>query len=240
MSNPTSQSEILLKIRKLLALANDKNASEGEIENALMFAQKLKIKHAIEDSAIQMSPLDVEETSVDCDWKKGTESKTWTWQLLDIIAGSHNCRVVRSHGWNAETQKPTVFYRIIGFLGDREMVIELFSTVVPMIRNLTQIRYKESNKSISKVKFTISYQAGFMVGLNNKLKADFKETLKLEADNNKYQLIVVKKDALISNYIKENMKVKNTSRAKTNHDVNAFLKGRADGSQSTTVKQLNR
>ena len=38
-----SKSNIIEKVRKLLSLSQDESATQGEIENALMFAQRLMI-----------------------------------------------------------------------------------------------------------------------------------------------------------------------------------------------------
>ena len=43
-----SKSNIIEKVRKLMNLCNDSSATQGEIENALMFAQRLMIKHNID------------------------------------------------------------------------------------------------------------------------------------------------------------------------------------------------
>lgn len=223
---------IIEKVRKLLSLSQDGSATQGEIENALMFAQRLMIKHNIDQGEVYMSELDVEELRIEDECKNG-ESKTMYFSLLDVIAKANNCRCLRS-GYTGH-----YFYRIIGFYEDRVIAFETFNKVLPILRNLTKSRYLKSDRSIGRSTFMKSYQSGFISGLKNKLDADKKEFLKLEDDDKAYQLIVVKKDDLIKNWMTEKFtKIKTAKTGGSNLDGGAFRLGRQDGSQQTLANQI--
>lgn len=226
-----SKSNIIEKVRKLLSLSQDESATQGEIENALMFAQRLMIKHNIDMVNTGMSSLDVEELKIEDECKSG-ESKTMFFSLLDVIARANNCRCVRS-GCTGH-----YYYRIIGFYEDRTIVFDTFNKVLPVLRNLTKSRYLKSDRSIGRTTFVKSYQSGFISGLKTKLKADKAEFLKLE-DGNAYQLIVVKKDNLIGNWITDKFKkIKTAKTGGSNLNGKAYSLGRQDGSQQTLANQI--
>jgi hypothetical protein len=220
------------KIRKLMEFSIENGATEGEIENALKLAQRLMMKHSLEQGDIGMTSLDVAETDVTSTWKDGMEAKSFEWHLLGVIAEPHNCRVIRTGNGSSH------YYRILGFQADREAVFMAFQSVLSQVRNLTKTRYKESDRSLSLFKFTTSYHIGFMQGLKSKLNADREEYLKLE-DKDAWGLIIVKKDALIEEYIKENMNIRVSNAKGIKIDGGAFNQGKADGSQNSSTKQLH-
>lgn len=225
--------KILDKVRKLLALSEDQGASEGEIENALRMAQQLMMKHNIDSGEINISPLDIGEDLIDSHFKHG-EAKFWLWNLLTIIGKGHNCTVFK------KGYKDNYFYRIVGFNEDRIIVKSLFEATYPLIRNLYNQRWKESSKNTSKGIFIRSYIDGFLLGLNRKLQADKKEFLKIDSEAKKYELIVVKKDDLIEDYIKETTKKTKEEKGRS-RDINsdAFYQGVDDGSETSMNKKLH-
>lgn len=231
-----NKSKVLDKIRKLLTLAADPNASEGEIENALKFAQTLMMKHEIEQGDVEMSIDDIAVEEVDDLWKHG-DSRVWLMNLLAVIGKSYNCKILRSGCYN------DCFYKIIGFADDRKLTKEVFLATVPIVRNLIKSRYrahcKNNPNKIGRVKFTISYQTGFVVGLQQKLKQERDSILKLDQEGAKYELIVIKKDDIIKDWIDRSLKVKSLPSKKFEIDHDAFSQGISDGeNQSSTNKQL--
>lgn len=229
---------ILDKVRKLLALANDAEASEGEIENALKMAEKLMIKHNIDRGEIEMSPLDIAITIIPNEHFH-EESVFWLWDLLQIIGDGYNCKVYKSgyiHNY---------FYKIVGFNEDREVVFNLYNKILPMIRALYVVRYQEYLKStkgakLNKGKFVRSYIAGFLNGLKDKLQANRKEVLSLEADNKAmYQLMVVKKDTLLVEFIKEELNLKVVKVKKADIDPLTYYKGVQDGKEESYQDKLH-
>ena len=84
-SNNPERLKALEKIRKMLALANDAGAQEGEIENALKFAQKLMAKFSIDEDEVNLSSDDISSDLIKNEYLK-TEQKYWQGTLLNIIA----------------------------------------------------------------------------------------------------------------------------------------------------------
>jgi hypothetical protein len=221
------------KIRKLMEFSKENGASESEIENAMKLAQRLMLKHNLEMGDIGLTTNDIAEFHLPNTWKKGTESKRFLWDLLSCIASGYNCEVLSGYS----TELGVMAYKIIGFREDREAVAVLFEATLPQVRSLTKARYKESDKSASIVKFTISYQTGFIHGLRAKLKADKEEFIKSESSE-EYGLMIVKKDALIEEYVKEELKPKPRKTVSLDVDKEAYTKGKEDGSEKSLKSQL--
>lgn len=218
------------KIRKLMEFNTENGATEAEIENAMKLAQRLMLKHNLELGDIELTTTDISETSVSCTWKKGTESKLFLYDLLSVVAEAFSCKVIRA----GDTVNR--IHKIVGLQEDREMTEATFHKILPQVRHLTKARYKESDKKLSAVKFTISYQAGFISGLSIKLAEDKTSLIKSEGGE-KFELIIVSKDALINNWLEENLKIKEFTRSiPVNKD--AFEKGKADGADKGLSEKL--
>jgi hypothetical protein len=232
-STPKTDVELsaIEKIRKLMEFSVENGATEAEVENATKLAQRLMLKHNLDKADIEITVDDVSELDIPCTWKKGTESKLFLYDLLNVIADSLNCRVIRMNA-----NRPSAAYRIVGLTEDREMTKLIFHSVLPQVRNLTKTRFKESDRTLTIVKFTISYQAGFIAGLALKLKADKDEYIKLE-NSEAFGLMIVKKEALIADWIANKMSIK-TSHRTQKADPDAFAKGKADGSAKNINAEL--
>lgn len=250
------ENRILEKIRKLLAVTKENGATEGEVENAMKLAQRLMMQHNIDESEINISPLDIDELKIENEYLSN-EPKYWIWDLLNVIGKSYTCMVTRS-GNNLRGY----FYRVVGTNQDRIIVKEIFLTLLPVVRNLTAIRWKEYIKTIrgklpeeyrkipipilirngvcvSKSVFTGSYLTGFNSGLYNRLKKDREEFLSLPDEKEKWGLIVIKKDDLIQAYLKEKLNAK-ACKLKGQKEINddAYFLGIEDGKAEGMNKQL--
>ncbi len=232
-----TSSKILDQVRKLLNVTAENGASKGEIENALVLAQRMMQKYNIDQSELFMSVNDIDQTLIENKFKHG-EAKFWIWDLLCIVGKGYNCTVLRK-GYTDH-----YFWKIVGFEQDRKMVVNLYETILPLIRNLVKQRF-EANKeynNTSKGIFTRSYIEGFLKGLNYRLQNDKEIYLKLE-DKTKYELIVIKKDDLINDWIDRERKGKplksaSSSPRKREEDENAFSFGYQDGVTENLNKEL--
>ena len=233
----------LNRIRKMFALANDKGASEGEIENALKFAQSLMAKYNIERDEVDLSPDDIDIEIQDNDFTN-LERKYWFWDLLCVIGKSYDCDVLKS------TKGNKVFYKIVGTREDRTLTKELFNLTVPLVRSMAKVRYEERVKKAqenlieailnplpTKRFFTASYIDGFISGLSQKLSQQ-KNEIKIEDESGKYALMVIKKDELIQGWIKNSMgKLKSAkSTNATSVDGAAYNEGFKDGKDNGQKK----
>ena len=194
-----AQLSAIEKVRKLMEFSEEYGATEGEIENALKAAQKLMLKHGLEEGDIEKTVNDINITVVEDTWKKGTESKLFQYDLLNTIAQSFSCRVVRVILGGGRSE-----FHIVGLKEDRENTLAIFEMTLPQVRVLTKRRYKELDNELSAVKFTIAYQTGFLIGLREKLEEDKQSIIKSDKG---VALMVVKKDDLIEEFITEQMKI---------------------------------
>lgn len=266
MSKENNQ-EILNKVRALLNKTIENGATESEMESALKLAQKLMAKHNIDQSEINVSTLDINVESVSKDWVYG-ERQGWNWLLLIAIASGFNCKVIKANKFeNEKSFKLVDFYEIVGFYDDRKMVKDLFEITVPVIRNLYKKRYKEyvsnfgkqnnfesldtklakllfdqpTDKPISFKRFLTSYIDGFVSGLKERLQQDRKEIFQISEEAMEYELMVVKKDALIDEVVEDltKGKTKNANGPKRDINFEALLIGKEDGKQNNNKKQIH-
>jgi hypothetical protein len=118
-------------------------------------------------------------------------------------------------------------------------VVSIFESILAQVRSITKRRFKESDKSISQFKFTTSYQTGFLVGLREKLSAD-RETYLKTSDKKQFELIVVQKDTLVTEWVAANMRIKTGKVKGVALDKGAFEKGKEDGSEKSLNQQLGK
>lgn len=249
------ENKILEKIRKLFQITIENGSTEGEVENALKMAQQLMMRHNIDENEIILSPLDIDITYVENQYKSN-EPKYWFWDLLITIGKCYSCEVTKI------TKQNKAVYKIIGMNTDREIVKEIFDKILPILRNLNNIRYKEyvakkmnelgiqkrdypaaflvkHKHIISKQVFTGSYIKGFLLGLSSRLKKDAEDFLKLDSDKEKWGLIVIKKDDLINDYLKELNPKTVKMRGQKDFNIEAYLLGTEDGLEENTKQQLH-
>lgn len=246
---------VLEKIRKLLALAEDKSASTGEVENALKMAQRLMIKHNIEESEIELSLDDINEEFVDDNYIHG-EKRYFAWDVLTTIGSAYSVRVIKP-GLTKNFK-----YCVIGDKTSRRVTIETFQKLMPFIRSLSKQRYKEyeerfnkgnledmslieiflgNNKTkLEKRMFYRNYMDGYILGLSNKLKKDIFESNITEEEREKWGLILIKKDDLIEEYIKESIpELKQHNGRKSNYDLSVVKIGKQDGEEQNASERLH-
>lgn len=239
------QLEAIEKIRKLLEFTSENGATESEIENAMKLAQRLMIKYNLEQGDIEIGFDDINVTLVKSTWEGkwiNLEIRAYEWSLLQMLSRIYNCQTLRTRQFAdyelwVKGIKYIDYFKVIGLQEDREMVVKTFESILPQIRNLMLIRYKQSDKSISQFKFNSSYQIGFMEGLENRLVSD-REVFFTEEEKASWGLIVVKKDTLIENWIQEQIKPKEVTTKGVEIEQEAYQQGLEDGLQNNLNRQL--
>lgn len=211
------ENKVLDKIRKLLALANDKGASPAEVENALAQAEKLQRKYNISLDEFELSPHDITYEYLYND-TKSYEPSSWLQYLAQIIAEGYNCVLI-----NHKTIDGKKFIRIVGTANDVQLCENVIFSTKEIIRSMAQVQWKMNGKTKT---FRKSYILGFLNGLNERLQKERAE----QQGGEKYALIIHKKDALIKDFINANWNVRQ-GRAKSMgiNDVGAYHKGIEDG-----------
>lgn len=246
-------SKILEKVRALLNVTAENGASEGEIENALNLIQRLMIKHNIEEKELFMSKNDI-DMSEEENKPLPIESKFWQHDLISALSKCYNCEVLRIDA--VRNHIPFFYYKITGFNEDRKIISELFSSLIPMIRNLYNKRYKEKCKElltelaeinmVSKYEkpnrgiFIRSYITGFIHGIREKMQQDKKVFLEQNNQSEEFGLIVIKKNEMVSNYFNEkHPSTTSVKSKKSNTNYDAYGLGLEDGKNKNTNKQLH-
>ena len=247
--------KILERIRKLLAMTADNGATENEIEVAMQMVQRLMLQHSIDNDTVFLSPTDIEITTLQ-NAIQMHEPRFWYWDLLCTIGASYSCRVYKA--WVPETGN---YYKIVGILEDREIVNALFYKFMPIIRALVKSRYSEyivdlqrsmiergyrkfTKKELVKMGATApaiwyrSYIKGFLSGLSSMLAKDKSEFLRIADNSERFELMVVKKDALLDAYELEKLKLRTTKSRATAIDRSAYALGSEDSSETEQHSQL--
>lgn len=256
MESNNKKEQVLEKIRKLLALADDAGASEGEVENALKMAQRLMIKHQIEEDEIEISIDDIGEEFVEQNWVAG-ERKYFAWDVLCAIGKRYSVQVIKRG--NTTNFK----YRVIGDRTSRKITIDTFQKLMPFIRALAKQRYKEYesksadlsllspllrmmagefglSEKVTWKKFLPNYMAGYLQGLDEKLQRDLENDNISDEEKSKWGLIVVKKDALVEQYIKDTTKDLKSQKSTTAKNVDEITHvGYQDGKEQNATERLH-
>lgn len=233
----TSNTKVLDKIRALFAKTTENGASESEMEQALIAARKLMAKYSIDESEVVMSKDDISEELIE-ESNVGEEHKMWQWDLLDVIGKGYNCKVTRKGG-------AKYFWRVTGFTEDKMIVKAIFEAIVPQVRALYKRRYKDykstTENPVSYGVFVRNYIVGFTSGLQSKLEKSKKDIFQLPEESAQYQLIVVKKDALVDEYLADKFKTMNAAKTNFNKDINSKVQmiGYNDGAVAEDKKQLH-
>lgn len=107
------RSKIVERIRKLLALADDKGATEAEAVAAVMMAQRLMAENDVADwelHSMDEQPIATAESE--------PVRRRWRWTLADAISSNFRCRYYQNRkrcaptGWKTEYRM--IFYVRIG------------------------------------------------------------------------------------------------------------------------------
>ncbi|MCI9069958.1 DUF2786 domain-containing protein [Clostridium sp.] len=211
------ENDIILKIKKLLALSKSKN--ENEAHNALMKAQKLLIKH-------KLSMKEVEEYSnvklENCKTEETFRGKSWKANLADVLAENLGCYYyfnTREYG-----------VRKVIFYGKQEdaIICKIMYTYAIKCINLDgdklvkKLKKDKRRKHFDGIKN--DYALGFIRGLDEK----FKEQIK---DNEEWGLILQKDSIVIEGYKELQKTFTGSINASTNFNrhTDVYYKGMEEG-----------
>lgn len=204
---------IILKIQKLLKLAESNN--EHEAQSAVVMARKLMAKHKL-----TMEDIDVESEEVTEDSTEWMRSP-WKRTLATVLADHFRCKTYINH------KRSSYRVKFIGLEEDVKIICLIYRQVINMIEKTS--RQKGLDKK--------SYAIGFISGLDEKLT---QQTIELE--ESEYALVVVTPAKVKDKYeeIKKGFsgcfKGKSMYDIKINHDH--YFKGEIDGSNYCKDEQI--
>ncbi|MEV5408652.1 DUF2786 domain-containing protein [Thermopolyspora sp. NPDC052614] len=168
MASTETPERILIRIRKLLAVAEHPNTSETEAETYMAQAMALMAKYGVErallaDEGRAADVVDVSEIELRAPYKVEKS------MLLNVIAMALRCRVVTSRRFCEADGRYYQIARVLGFGADRERVTMLFaSLVVQMFAALarTPVPY-----GVAAVTFRKAFCHGYTVRIRERLTA---------------------------------------------------------------------
>lgn len=187
--------EELLKVKdklvKLINLAENGAASQGEIDNALNMAAQIMAKHNLTREDIDFSKLSpAENVRMSRAYASCLNSNSTTWECLlaefciSFVGNISYYKNTGAYGLNKD--KKTTLYFFYGSSDEVEIGIDLFKELQSAISIMAVTRYDNFYS-----KKGGAYCEGFVSGLRMQLHA---EKLKLKGDNITHDLIL-KSDA---------------------------------------------
>ena len=218
-------------VRKLLALGDkDKNNSEAEANTAFSKAQAILRKHNIDMADVIIKDgekvVDIKvEQEIVFDIKRNS-LQSWTKTLMTIVGKATECRPFFTKKF---TYPRSVWFQV-GFVGtewDRSIAKELYCYLYHTNIKLSRKFYPDSCSQQH------WFLEGFCAKLWERVSEELTERKKDEAIHAKYALMVVSKDALVEQKMKELGFVKSKSRhvRNDNFDFNAYAMGQHEGSK---------
>jgi len=226
MEESDSMNDVMRKIEKLLRLAKDESATEGEVENALNFARKMmdqnNLNLSLEDfedisnsnPSTQVNDIHVEKRSIFHPWMR---------QTAIAVAEAFDCKVYFIRGYKNSRE-----YRFVGIGSDPTTAKEMYKAFIISIRALARMKYG------SKWKASVHglYALGFAKGLMDQLQ-EYRHNTYGSYDYDKASAIVLVKKNVIQKWTDSNLGLRRSTRkARTLYgDSNAYNKGREDAAK---------
>lgn len=176
------ESNIILRIKKLLALSESSNEHESKL--AMLKAQELLVKHKISLKQIENhKDVTVKEGKTNITFRQGK----WKGQLADVIAENFGCyhfyRTNKTHTimFMGKDEDVTVCKIVL------EYAIDCISSVVK------KLRYEYQKEGYSTKGLEGDYALGFIEGLKNAFE-------KQKGENQEYGLILIKDKEVVEAY----------------------------------------
>lgn len=201
-----NESEIKDRIRKLLNVAKDDAATEGEIDNALRFAQAMMERHHLDEFDLAEEPEDqwkaVEAAVKDRVFVSiGKAFHAWENHLavfcsefvggVGVYRDCDKSKLARNHRGIAmlnEQEEPykAVRFCFYGIAEDAMMAAELFHELWLTIRSMSRLRW-----GTIYTKDGGYYAQGFVSGLHGKLKINQAEQKKIVQSSNDSRALIL-------------------------------------------------
>lgn len=163
---------IIEKVEKLLNLANDPSASQGEIENATKMANKLMMKHQLSSNDLLLGYSEVSKETLEC-FPKKSEYKEWLWDLMNAIARGNMCTTFanKQYQWNEKTWgNDGIGFNVtlVGSKTNRRICTQMYELCVKMFPNLAEQAWKiRTKKTVEEVKEFLGKKGMSTDGINS-------------------------------------------------------------------------
>lgn len=176
----TNRDRIKSRITKLLGLAADNAAAEGEIENAMRFAAKLMLEHNIERAELaQEGAAAKEEFDIGSVWTTAYTTSAWELALCQLIYQAvGTVQGYGSGGFYPKTESGMVLFRdgkpittkrqlrsFYGPAADVAVAVEMFNVLRQTIATMAVARHGSCIRGEGR-----EYALGFVCGMRSTLQ----------------------------------------------------------------------
>lgn len=223
--NGNGMEKVVLKVRKLLALAGEGNPERAEAEAAMLKAQEMLLQYGLSMEGIQFANEEQEKKEVVQEgfaWGNGRKLQWWMKSLASVLAGNFRCYIYILNGY----QKKVVF---IGLKRDVEVVGEVYKFAVAFgVTNWNKYRAQNYMKDYaqgvhSEKRFTTKTKNDYFDGYIKGIQDKFIKQVQSKA-------LIILKDVLVTEaYAKMHLRSAARQSIAMGGRSGAYDKGYADG-----------
>lgn len=217
--------KIANRVRKLMALANDPAASDGERDNALRMAHATMLKYNLDQFDVQGKPAGPQEERHER--QVAGYGRPWAVQLANVVAEAFFCKLMM----RKSLVKDEVIYCFVGKVSNTDAAAEVSITLINSI-------FKEAKRRMRQQGENVTWRRSFCTGAMFKIQdrcAALKTSTQLEGGSTSTALVVrnayaVEAQANDDWVASQGIRVrKQASRAKRSLDSAAYSEGRTYG-----------
>ncbi len=219
MKNKEVASNIIEKVRKCLALAHGKGATEAEAAAALKAAHKLMRKHNLEMSDVDFKKIEEEGPKKADTGKPRAYMASWEMSLArvcdELFETEHYVNDANYRGWTG-SMRNIVF---IGLGADAAIASEAYKILRKIVQRLGSSRgYKGSALR--------EYCEGVVMTLNNRA---YEMMEKSKEANVKTKAMVVVKSDIVEKWVEDNIYLASMKTRGASGEAGTFSQGAQDG-----------
>lgn len=223
---------IVKKIRKLLNIANDPNASDNEIMIATKQANKLMIRHKINFKELSGKDTNNQKVTKIIFDNNGKGYPGYIYWALDELSKFNRCKVFYLGRINANNCR----FNIYGLESDLDLLKPMCEALIHYLcMKLKDIKSEDISMDFRVYKK--SYLLGFANELNKNLKAGLleeKETMSISDE--KFELMVTSIPAEVDAYVQQSVKPITVRTTKSTIDRDAYNHGATDANRYDVSK----
>lgn len=165
MNGKDERAKILERIKKLMALADDRGATEAEAMAAALVTQKLIAEYDVEDWELHSKDAEpmVEKLS-------DKVSRRWRWHLAETIGPAFRCRHFENSSWNTEKSRWEKQMSFFGYETDARAAALTFNTLY-RIGNRLAHRFSKGRRAGTYNSYILGYVNGIKSELEKQTQA---------------------------------------------------------------------
>lgn len=158
MSN--KREKIIERIKKLLAVVEDRGATEHEAAAAALAAQRLIAENDVEQWEIHSKDAEPIETIYADDAKR-----RWRWSLADVIAPAFRCKTYQTRRWDSARRRYVHLMGFYGYKTDATAAAMTFNSLYKIGNRLAQRFSRNADYGTYN-----AYVTGFVDGISSELE----------------------------------------------------------------------